>query len=304
MKSLLLTIVAGVASICSVAAQGVCYDPDHVSPVTTDSINSDLATIRNQGFKAVRTYTVQHGNNNLGKLIVQNGLNASLTIPFDNANPSNSEVHIKAAIEAAHFTNGAARVTHIWVGNENLASVNEVPQPMFDFIGWVRSSVPAGVLVGTVQRSTEYLEPSRAGIYRWNDLIATSDVAGINIHPVFNPNTRADQAIGVVDSQWGRLYSEETRQRFPSLTWKLVITEVGWPTEGYWNGNSGSKEGAMQFMNDYKAWRAHHIDAQRSFYFQAFDLPSRSNDGPFEAYFGVMYADRSPKYNSYTYMDM
>ncbi|TMW65670.1 hypothetical protein Poli38472_008312 [Pythium oligandrum] len=303
MKSFLLTLVAGVASICSVAAQGVCYDPAHVTMVTKDTINSDLVTIRNQGFKAVRTYVVKYGDNNLGSMIIQNGLNASLTIPFNNANPTNSEVHITAAIEAAKTTNGAARVTHIWVGNENLASVNAVPQQMFDYITRIKNSVPKNVLVGTVQRNTEYLDSSRTGISRWGELIAASDIAGINIHPIFTPNTAADKAISVVNAQWGQLYSDATKKLFPTLTSKLAITEVGWPTGGTSNGNTGSKDGALQFMNDYKTWRARHIDAQRSFYFQAFDLPSRT-DGPFEPYFGVLNADRSTKFTTYSFMDL
>ncbi|TMW55022.1 hypothetical protein Poli38472_013784 [Pythium oligandrum] len=305
MKSFFLALVATVClSVSSVQAKGICYDPVHGNTnVNADSIRIDLTRLRDAGFKAVRTYVVMHSNQNLGMMIVKNNMNASLTVPFVNDRPGDSEIHIKGAIEAAKHRNGAARVTHIWVGNENLASVNAVPQQMFDFITRLKNSVPKDVLVGTVQRNTEYLDPARNGIGRWKELLDRCTIAGINIHPIFTPNTPADKGVSVVNAQWGQLFSEDMKKRFPGLTGKLAITEVGWPSGGSMNGNTGTKAGSLTFMNAYADWRKRHVDEQRSFYFQAFDQPQR-NDGPFEKFFGILESNGNNKFTTFNFKDM
>ncbi|TMW64792.1 hypothetical protein Poli38472_011672 [Pythium oligandrum] len=220
-------------------------------------------------------------------------MNAAITVPFVNDRPGDSESHIKAAIEAAKYRVGDNRVTHIYVGNENLASVNAVPQKMFDYIARIKAAVPSDVLVGTVQRNIEYLDPARNGISRWKELLAQCTIAGVNIHPVFTPNTPANKAINIVSAQWSQLKGN-VNNRFPGLSGKIAITEVGWPSGGSLNGNTGSKSGALTFLTAYAKWRQNNVGDRRSFYFQAFDQPQRT-DGPFEKYYGVFNSDRSTK---------
>ncbi|TMW55021.1 hypothetical protein Poli38472_013783 [Pythium oligandrum] len=308
MKTFLLALLLAVASLCLsinlVEAKGVCYDPVHGnSKVDLESIRADLRRLRDAGFKTVRTYVATHSNQNLGIRIINHNMNAAITVPFVNDRPGDSEIHIKAAIEAAKHRVGENRVTHIYVGNENLASVNAVPQKMFDYIARIKAAVPSDVLVGTVQRNTEYLDNARNGISRWKELLAQCTIAGVNIHPVFTPNTAADKAINVVNAQWTQLNSDAIKQRFPGLPGKLAITEVGWPSGGSMNGNTGTKAGALTFMNAYAKWRQSHISDRRSFYFQAFDQPQRT-DGPFEKFFGVFNSDRSNKFTNFNFNDL
>ncbi|TMW55018.1 hypothetical protein Poli38472_011671 [Pythium oligandrum] len=307
MKTFLLALVLAIATLCIsvnvVEAKGVCYDPIHGSAkVTRNSINADLRRLREAGFRSVRVYTATLVNENLGKRIIDNKMNAAITVPFVNDRPGDSESHIKAAIEAAKYRVGNNRVTHIYVGNENLASVNAVPQKMFDYIARIKAAVPSDVRVGTVQRNTEYLDPARNGMSRLKELLSKCTIVGVNIHPVFTPNTPANKAINVVNAQWNQLMGNVSN-RFPGLSGKIAITEVGWPSGGSLNGNTGSKSGALTFMKAYAKWRRNNIIEGRSFFFQAFDQPQRT-DGPFEKFFGVFNSDRSKKYSSFNFNDM
>ncbi|TMW65672.1 hypothetical protein Poli38472_008314 [Pythium oligandrum] len=305
MKPLVVLLVC-LANFAKVKAHGVCYDPNHNKPADADAIRKDAQRIKEAGFKSVRTYVVKFGPDNLASLLTEQGLNVSVTIPFVNERPDDSMPEMLAAVEAAikPVTPGAGRVTQIYVGNENLANVNAVPPKMFEFINYVKGAVPPDVLVGTVQRNTEFLEPARVdAIAGWKQLLDGCSIVGVNIHPVFTANTTAERAIDVVNDQWIQLTDEKTKQRFPGIVPKYAITEVGWPSAGSMLGNTGTKEGAQDFVNAYKTWSKKHIAEDRSFYFQMFDQPQRQ-DGPFEAHFGMVDASGVNKFTSFSFQDL
>lgn len=287
-------------SPAQVSARGVCYDPAHNDDVTVATITADFQAIKATKFTGVRTFYTKFGDTDLGSLAIAQGLNVSLGIPFSNADASASQTHIDAALAVAKLhENDDARVLHIFVGNENLASVNAVPAEMVAFINQIKAQAPANVEVGTVQRNTELLDSTRINaVSGLKDLLAICEVVGVNIHPVFTPSTAADKAIDVLKAQWTTLQSETMATTFPGLAAKLAITETGWPTGGSSNGNTGSLAGAQTYYSDFATWSEDdgNLDDARSFYFQMYDQPQRT-DGAFEPYFGLVDSTGAVKFS-------
>ncbi|GMF29638.1 unnamed protein product [Phytophthora fragariaefolia] len=267
-------IVVGVIAFFSVQvdANGVCYDPNHVSTMSASSVQSDMQTIAGAGFSSVRTYISKFGNTEMGPIITGAGLTAVLGVPYPQ---SDYKEQMEAAIKAAN----AGGVYAIMVGNENLAGASSVPSDMISVINQIKSRV--SVKVGTVQRNTEVI--GYQSISGWSDLVSAVDVLGVNVHPFFNPGTTADGAIDVVDKQWQTMMS--------SFGDKLLLTETGWPSSGSVSGNTGSLSGEQTFYSAYQQWSS---GLSEKFYFQFFDVPSKSE--AFEQTFGLYTADSQSKF--------
>lgn len=295
------TVSAAVAAVAlTIAAQpaqsiGVCYDPSHVDSVTADTISADFQTIKEKGFDLVRTYITTYGSADLATLAIAQGLNVSLGVPYDNDSPDATATYVEAAISAAALSNGTARVVQIFVGNENLASVDTVPSDMVSYITQLQDAVD--VPVGTVQRNTELLDSSRySAISGLSDLLSTCEVVGVNIQPVFTSNTEASAAIDLVTAEWEELQSSAWETLFPGLADKLSITEAGWPTDGTSDGNTGSVDGAKTFYDAFNSWVSENLDdTWQAHYFQMFDISSASAS-VFDPYFGLLEADGTEKF--------
>lgn len=296
------TVSAAVAAVAlAIAASpaqsiGVCYDPAHVDSVTEATISADFQTIKEKGFDLVRTYITTYGSADLATLAIAQGLNVSLGVPYDNDSPDDTAAYVTAAINAASLSNGTARVVQIFVGNENLASVDTVPTDMVSYITQLQSSV-SDIPIGTVQRNTELLDSSRySAISGLADLLSTCDVVGVNIQPVFTSNTEASAAIDLVTAQWDELQSDDWETLFPGLAAKLSITEAGWPTDGTDDGNTGSVAGAEIFYQSFTSWATENLESWQAHYFQMFDISSASASA-FDPYFGLLEADGTEKFS-------
>jgi exo-beta-1,3-glucanase (GH17 family) len=296
------TVSAAIAAVAlAIAASpaqsiGVCYDPDHVDSVTEATISADFQTIKEKGFDLVRTYITTYGSADLATLAIAQGLNVSLGVPYDNDSPDDTAAYVTAAINAASLSNGTARVVQIFVGNENLASVDTVPTDMVSYITQLQLSLP-DISIGTVQRNTELLDSSRySAISGLADLLSTCDVVGVNIQPVFTSNTEASAAIDLVTAEWEELQSDDWETLFPGLAAKLSITEAGWPTDGTDDGNTGSVDGAEVFYQNFTSWAAENLESWQAHYFQMFDISSASASA-FDPYFGLLDADGNEKFS-------
>ncbi|EGZ20242.1 glycoside hydrolase family 17-like protein [Phytophthora sojae] len=275
MKFFVPLVVGTVAFLSSqVDANGVCYDPNHGTGMSASSVQADMQTIAGHGFDSVRTFISKFGNTELGPIIAAAGLKAMLGVPYPQ---SDYQEQMAAAIKAAQ----AGGVYAIMVGNENLAGASSVPGDMISVIQQIKSQVPSGVLVGTVQRNTEVI--NYQSVSGWSELVSACDLLGVNAHPFFSPNTVADNAIQVLNNQWQTMVAT-----FGS---KLILTETGWPSSGSLMGNFGSVEGADTFYNAYQQWSS---SMGEKFYFQMFDTPYRSEE--FEKTFGVVTADAQDKF--------
>ncbi|KAF1780346.1 Glycoside hydrolase superfamily [Phytophthora cactorum] len=269
-----LAILSTVNHTAATATGGVCYDPDHVDAVTEATISADFQTIKEKGFDL--------------------GLNVSLGVPFDNDNPSATADYVTAAISAGALSNGSASVVQIFVGNENLASVDEVPSELLSYITQLQEALPmcpSAPYSATPRCSTRLVTtPSRA----WpisSSLRRRGRQHPACLHGRHCCGRRHHARVQPVDG------TAKQRHRV-ALPWsgrQLAITETGWPSAGSADGNTGSVTGAEQFYSDYMTWATENLDASRSHYFQMFDLPSRT-DTVFEAHFGICDEDGNDKF--------
>ncbi|POM61776.1 Glycoside hydrolase family 17-like protein, partial [Phytophthora palmivora] len=239
------------------------------------AIMADMQTIASHGFDSVRTFISAFGGVEIGPIIAAAGLKAMLGVPYPQGDYKDQ---MAAAIKAAQ----AGGVYAIMVGNENLAGASSVPGDMISVIQYIKSQVPSGVLVGTVQRNTEAIEHN--SVSGWWDLISACDIFGVNAHPYFTPNTVADNAIQVLNNQWQTMAG--------TYGSKLILTETGWPSGGTLMGNVGSVAGAELFYNAYQQWSS---SMSEKFYFQMFDTPYRTED--YEQTFGVVTSNGQNKFS-------
>ncbi|RLN64376.1 hypothetical protein BBJ29_007279 [Phytophthora kernoviae] len=252
MKFFVPTVAGVIAFSAQVNANGVCYDPNHGTGMTASSVAADMEIIAGKGFDSVRTYISKFGDVELGPIIAAAGLKVMLGVPYPQ---SDYQDQMAAAIKAAQ----SGGVSAIMVGNENLAGSCSPPSDMISVIQSIKSQVPGGVLVGSVQRNTEGIQcPGQSG---WDELVSACDILGINAQPFFNPGTTALDAINVLNSH------------------------------GMLSGNVGSTEGAEIFYNAYQQWGG---SISQKYYFQIFDTPYRTE--PYEQTFGLMTSDGQDKF--------
>ncbi|ETN23261.1 hypothetical protein PPTG_02886 [Phytophthora nicotianae INRA-310] len=276
MKLFAPLVVGAIAFLSSqVDANGVCYDPNHGTGMDASSVQADMKTIASHGFDSVRTFISKFGNTEMGPIIAAAGLKAMLGVPYPQ---SDYREQMAAAIKAAQ----AGGVYAVMVGNENLAGATSVPSDMIDVIKQIKSQVPEGVMVCTVQRNTEVIQHET--VSGWQDLVNNCDCIGVNAHPYFTAGTTADTAIQVLDNQWQTMVS--------TYGSKLILTETGWPSAGSLMGNVGSVAGAETFYNAYQQWSS---SMSKKFYFQFFDTPYRTEQ--YEQNFGLVTYDSQDKFS-------
>lgn len=275
---------------------GVCYDPNHHSFSAEESQNIDLMRqkiaqdmqqIKSSGFRYVRTYTAMYGAISLAPLIAAAGLSAAIGIPMKEENPKTLRANIDAAIDGAE--NGY--VHYIFVGNENIlkdspqrrSSISKTIQTIAQVKAQLRTRHP-DVQVGTVQRTTEILELDASD---WTQLLNTCDILGANIHPFFStPAIEAVRGIEALQNQWRAI--QDKLQRHST---KVLLTEVGWPSQGNWQGNAGSEAGARVFFEQYQTWIDDHVRPQDRYYFQMYDQRYKvedQNQPEYEGAFGLL----------------
>ena len=270
---------------------GICYDPVHVGPTvfSAETIANDMVQIKANGFTHVRTFKSTYGNNiDMGQLITQAGLTAAIGVPLRGETQEESHQQLMAAIQAANNGNAA----YIFIGNENLANQASVPQQMLEYISYAKANVPSHVLVGTVQRNTEFLDPNR-NVTGFHTLLDESQIIGVNVHPFFTPNLDFNDAIHNVRDQWNAVI-----ENYGSVAHKLALTEVGWPSGGNVDGgNYGSVQAAERFFNDFELWSMP-LAQERKYYFQMYDQPYKGEYGgpAFETKFGLFTADGNTKF--------
>ena len=196
---------------------GLAYDPQHSTAYPSQMVSiftRDFQTMRDYGFSALRTYRTIFNNVKIATYAQRAGMRMALGVMLTDAN---RESQIEAAIEAAELYPN--HVKYIFIGNEDLdpgRGSGISTGLIIQIIQRVKQAVRgAGVKVGTVQRTTEWVNP---GLMR--GIAQASDVLGVNVYAFFTPNTPVSNPLATVQAQMNQV-----QRLYPSA--KAMITEVG-----------------------------------------------------------------------------
>ncbi|KZD12079.1 glycosyltransferase [Oceanibaculum pacificum] len=258
---------------------GLSYSPYQrdqsplTNPPTTEQIRRDLAIIAKEA-GGIRTYTTGHNHGQIAALAREAGLRI-MPGAWIGSDDARNKKEVGEVIEIARQNRNVSRVI---VGNEALLRAEiEVPE-LIDYIRQVQ-------LAASVRVSTA--EPWHVW-HKHPELVEAVDFIAVQLLPYWEGVPVED---GVADSL--RRYAE-LRQLYPNKP--IVITEVGWPSQGRKTGAAeASLVNQARFIREWvNVARAHRFDY---YIIEAFDQPWKvGEEGIAGAYWGLFSADRQPKF--------
>ncbi|KAF0687279.1 hypothetical protein As57867_020899, partial [Aphanomyces stellatus] len=233
----------------------VCYDA--YQSWTPGMIAQNFRKIKER-FNAVRTFQTRGINNHIVE-----AANAGLSIyagVWIQGSQGEIDQDMQAVVDGARAHPDVVKA--VFVGNEELLTGK-----------WDQDFV-----IGHVRRMKQMLRDAGLGYIKvgavqtdgswfggW-DLAQECDIMGVNIHPYFGGSP--DKPMDDLVARWDGVYS-----------WygdKLVLTEIGWPTEGTpLNGHVPSMETAKQLYADVAAWAAAGNGGEAPAYFMYNDNPTK-----------------------------
>ncbi|KAF0691247.1 hypothetical protein As57867_017426, partial [Aphanomyces stellatus] len=233
----------------------VCYDA--YQSWTPGMIAQNFNKIKER-FNTVRTFQTRGSSNHIIE-----AANAGLSIyagVWIQGSQGDIDQDMQAVVDGARAHPDVVKA--VFVGNEELLTGK-----------WDQDFV-----IGHVRRMKQMLRDAGLGYIKvgavqtdgswfggW-DLAQECDIMGVNIHPYFGGSP--DKPMDDLVARWDGVYS-----------WygdKLVLTEIGWPTEGTpLNGHVPSMETAKQLYADVAAWAAAGNGGEAPAYFMYNDNPTK-----------------------------
>lgn len=240
---------------------------------TPEQIAADLAVLADK-VKQIRTYAATEGLERVAELAEPFDLRVMAGAWID-ANPARNEREIENVIAMARDHSNVARII---IGNEAILRADVTVDQLTDYIRRVRSEVK--VPVSTAEPWHVWLEHPELG--REVDFIA------IHILPYWE-GLPIKEAIDYALARY-----QQVKDAFP--TKPVVITEVGWPSEGRQRrAAEPTRTAQAEFLRGFMT-----IADQRGFdYFimEAFDQPwKREIEGSVGPYWGIFDAERNLKF--------
>lgn len=267
-----------VGPLASVSFSPISRGADGEKDFTTEEqIRSDLAVIAPYT-RAVRTYSVSNGLDQVPELASEFGLHVTLGAWISDWDEQN-EREIETAIALSkHHRN----IDSIVVGNETLyrSSVLNHGETVDDLIKKIqRVKREVSVPVTTAEVWNIWLDHP--------ELVSAVDYLAVHILPYWEgipASSAADHAI--------KIY-QRLRQAYPGK--RIVIAEFGWPSAGM-NRRDAVPDPVDQasILRDFIA-RADAMGIEYSIV-EAFDQPWKTFEGSVGAYWGMFDADRHPKF--------
>jgi exo-beta-1,3-glucanase (GH17 family)/cellulose synthase/poly-beta-1,6-N-acetylglucosamine synthase-like glycosyltransferase len=242
---------------------------------TVEQIDADLALLAGKTH-AVRTYQVRGSFGEVPRLAQKHGLNVALGI-WVGPDAERTEEELRLGIALANKHRNVVRVI---VGNEAVGVRSEITvDQMISMLDHVRSQT---------RRPVSTAEPWHVWL-RYPELAEHVDFLAVHLLP-FWEGVPHEAAVDYVIDKMQRL-----EKAFPDK--KIVIGEVGWPSEGRTIGQAvASVTNEATFMRRFLA-RAQE-EGYVYYLMEAFDQPWKANDyeGAIGAYWGVYDAYRQPKF--------
>ena len=259
---------------------GLAYSPyqsgqDNLGGPQPDihQIDRDLALLANLT-DSIRTYSTAGVFSEIPALAAQHELSVMLGAWLDNEPYSNAQ-ELNQVIHLSKLDN----VSHVLIGNEVLLRQNLSVDELIDFLDQARTAIEKPV--STAETWSTWLQ--------YPQLAEHVDFIAVHILPYWE-GIAVDQAL---DFTLQRLHL--LQQSYPELP--IVITEVGWPSEGRTRGNAVSS-GANQalFLRHFLDYARQH-DELDYFLMEAFDQPwKRRDEGAVGAHWGIFDVDRQSKF--------
>jgi exo-beta-1,3-glucanase (GH17 family)/cellulose synthase/poly-beta-1,6-N-acetylglucosamine synthase-like glycosyltransferase len=247
--------------------------PDVDNIPTVERIRSDMKKLSTMT-RAIRLYSSTGGVELVPPIAAEFGLKVTVGAWIDK-NADRNEREIAAAINLARHN---SNVIGVVVGNETVYRGEQKVDDLIELVKQVKKSVNVPVTTGEIWN-----------IWRDNPALASNvDFIAAHVLPYwenFSANQAVDQAV--------YLY-QLLREKFPGK--RVVIAEFGWPSAGYnlLNANPGPFEQATVLRNF--VTRAEAIGMEYNIV-EAIDQPWKFFEGGVGPYWGILNADREPKFS-------
>lgn len=240
--------------------------PSAGSVVTEDQIRKRLSIVAPYT-KWIRTYSMNHGLENIGRIAHELGLKTAIGA-WISVDGSANTAEINALISAAK--NGYVDLAVI--GSEALYRKELTETSLIGYLNYFRGQVPS-IPVTTAEPGTELL---------WRpNVVAACDVLFVNYYPYWN-GTSEEKAIVQLNGAY---------QQFKDLfgTKRFFISETGWPSAGETVNNAvASEQNAARYFIDFVSWAESGVQCDGYFYFEAFDEAwKRADEGERGAHWGI-----------------
>ncbi|MDR3484397.1 MAG: glycosyltransferase [Bradyrhizobium sp.] len=251
------------------------FEPGHiVADVAADSekVRTDLKKLSTLT-RAVRLYSSTEGNELVPPIAAEFGLKVTVGA-WINKDAERNEREIEAAISLARHNSDVIGVV---VGNETIYRGEQKVEGLIDLIKKVKKSVNVPVTTGEIWN-----------IWRDNPELASSvDFIAAHVLPYWENFTDKQAVDQAVDRY------ELLRNQFPGK--RIVIAEFGWPSAGYnlRNAEAGTFEQAVVLRNFVA--RADAIGMEYNIV-EAIDQPWKFFEGGVGPYWGILNAEREPKF--------
>jgi len=261
--------------------QGVSYspsgfwdDPEKGAELSAVEIDEDLRLI-DGSFDRVRTYSTAGGLDLVPYIARRHGLDVTLGAWLD-GEPARDEPELARLVEAA---NNNSNVDAVIVGNETLLREDLTVEQLTSYLTRMRLEIRAPV--STAEPWHIWLDHP--------ELAHSVDFLAVHILPYWE-GLSVEQALPFLADQWQRLHAAYPDKR-------IVLTEVGWPSDGVLIGNAvPSPVDQALFLRAFVGFAERNdIDY---FLIEAFDQPWKAAaEGTAGGYWGMWDAQRIAKFD-------
>ena len=291
-----IVVIRGVIVMSNGAIpMGVCYSPYHQQggpgPGYTEAdVEADMAIIAKYFYK-IRTYTVQFANIYNVSAASKHGVRVCLGTWIFRNDLSRTQSEINTAAEQASTHPGT--VVHFIVGNEvDRREQNYSPSEVLQAMAYARQALNGYGLNDipvTSCFSGTVLQPGNPSEPIWSDTVSACEkLVYLTVYPWYGNSQPGN--IGP-NMQWS--YDNGMKQ-VEALGKHVVIGEIGWPSAGGRETTVENEALNYKVTNDWVLGKNPLNKAYEAFWFEMFDEPWKTQEGPWGPHWGLVRIRQKP----------